>query len=393
MFGLYMVDTNRYARHISLPQIGLEGQKKISQSNILVVGAGGLGSPVILYLAAAGIGRIGIIDFDNVDISNLQRQVIHSNSEIGQNKAESAKMRIKGLNPEVEVKIWKDRLSPENGMDIFQDGWDLVVDGTDNLPTRYLIDDICSILDIPWVYGSIYRFEGQVSVFNFNGGPNYRDLFPEPPPSESIPSCAEGGVLGVLPGVIGSIQATEAIKAITGVGELLSGKLLIYDAENMDFNKLKFQKVKDRPRVKDLSLAMEMFIDEGWCKIEHHANDREIQEPSSSEHDNMFQNITPAECVKRRKDGWEPFLLDVRSNQEFEQVKLSFTDMQVAHEDVLSIAQSLPKDRDILLLCRSGMRSQMAALFLMDSGFDGSKLFNIEGGILSWSQTSPADIE
>jgi adenylyltransferase/sulfurtransferase len=388
-----MVDINRYARHISLPQIGLVGQKTISKSNILVIGAGGLGSPVILYLAAAGIGRIGIIDFDEVDFSNLQRQVIHSNSSVGQNKAESARRRIKELNPEVEVKIWKDRLTPENGMEIFQDGWDIIVDGTDNLPTRYLIDDLCSILNLPWVYGSIYRFEGQVSVFNFNGGPVYRDLFPEAPPSESIPSCAEGGVLGVLPGVIGAIQATEAIKAITGVGELLSGKLLIYDAEKMDFNKLNFDRLKDRTPVRDLSLAMEMFVNEGWCHSGLEPNDREIQEPSSTERNNMFQNITPAECVKRRNEGWSPFLLDVRSNQEYEQVRISFTDMQIAHEEILSIAPSLPRDRDILLLCRSGMRSQIAALFLIDSGFEGSKLFNIEGGILSWSQTSPIDIE
>ena len=228
-FGLYMVDINRYARHISLPQIGLKGQKSISNSNVLVIGAGGLGSPVILYLAAAGVGRIGIIDFDNVDISNLQRQVIHSNSAVGQNKAESAKDRIEQLNPEVDVRIWKHRLTPENAMEIFQDGWDIVVDGTDNLPTRYLIDDLCSIIDLPWVYGSIYRFEGQVSVFNFNGGPSYRDLFPEPPPSESVPSCADGGVLGVLPGVIGSIQATEVIKQILGEKENLLGQLLIFD--------------------------------------------------------------------------------------------------------------------------------------------------------------------
>ena len=388
-----MVDINRYARHISLPQIGLEGQKTISDSKVLVIGAGGLGSPVILYLAAAGVGKIGIIDFDNVDISNLQRQVIHSNSSVGQNKAESARRRIKELNPEVEVKIWKDRLTPENGMEIFQDGWDIIVDGTDNLPTRYLIDDLCSMLNLPWVYGSIYRFEGQVSVFNFNGSPSYRDLFPEAPPSESIPSCAEGGVLGVLPGVIGAIQATEAIKAITGVGELLSGKLLIYDAEKMDFNKLNFDRLKDRTPVRDLSLAMEMFVNEGWCHSGLEPNDREIQEPSSTERNNMFQNITPAECVKRRNEGWSPFLLDVRSNQEYEQVRISFTDMQIAHEEILSIAPSLPRDRDILLLCRSGMRSQIAALFLIDSGFEGSKLFNIEGGILSWSQTSPIDIE
>ena len=388
-----MVDINRYARHISLPQIGLEGQKAISSSKILVIGAGGLGSPVILYLAAAGVGKMGIIDFDDIDVSNLQRQVIHSNSEVGRNKAESAKSRIKQLNPEVEVEIWKERLTPENGMEIFQKDWDIVIDGTDNLPTRYLIDDLCSILDLPWVYGSIYRFEGQVSVFNLLGGPSYRDLFPEPPPSESVPSCAEGGVLGVLPGVIGSIQATEAIKIITGIGEILSGKLLIYDAERMEFNRLNFSKNESRVQVENLSLAMEMFIDEGWCQSKSNSSDREIQELSYVDHNSMFQHITPAECIKRRKEGWKPFLLDVRSNQEYQQIRISFTDLQVSHEEILSVTQTLPKDREILILCRSGMRSQIAALYLIDSGFDGNKLFNIDGGILSWNQTSPEDIE
>lgn len=388
-----MVDINRYARHISLPQIGLEGQKAISSSKILVIGAGGLGSPVILYLAAAGVGKMGIIDFDDIDVSNLQRQVIHSNSEVGRNKAESAKSRIKQLNPEVEVEIWKERLTPENGMEIFQNDWDIVIDGTDNLPTRYLIDDLCSILDLPWIYGSIYRFEGQVSVFNFLGGPSYRDLFPEPPPSESVPSCAEGGVLGVLPGVIGSIQATEAIKIITGIGELLSGKLLIYDAERMEFNRLNFSKNESRVQVENLSLVMEMFIDEGWCQSKSNPSDREIQELSYVDHNSMFQHITPAECIKRRKEGWKPFLLDVRSNREYQQIRISFTDLQVSHEEILSVTQTLPKDREILILCRSGMRSQIAALYLIDSGFDGNKLFNIDGGILSWNQTSPEDIE
>ena len=278
-------------------------------------------------------------------------------------------------------------------MEIFQNDWDIVIDGTDNLPTRYLIDDLCSILDLPWIYGSIYRFEGQVSVFNLLGGPSYRDLFPEPPPSESVPSCAEGGVLGVLPGVIGSIQATEAIKIMTGIGELLSGKLLIYDAERMEFNRLNFSKNESRVQVENLSLVMEMFIDEGWCQSKSNPSDREIKELSYVDHKSMFQHITPAECIKRRKEGWKPFLLDVRSNQEYQQVRISFTDLQVSHEEILSVTQTLPKDREILILCRSGMRSQIAALDLIDSGFDSNKLFNIDGGILSWNQTSPEDIE
>jgi molybdopterin/thiamine biosynthesis adenylyltransferase/rhodanese-related sulfurtransferase len=391
--GSYMVDINRYARHISLPQVGLEGQKKISNSSVLVIGAGGLGSPVLMYLAAAGVGTIGIIDYDEVDISNLQRQIIHSNSGLGLNKAESAKSRIEDLNPGIKVEIWKERLTPENAMDICGKGWNLIVDGTDNLPTRYLIDDVCSLLDIPWVYGSIYRFEGQVSVFQYQGGPCYRDLFPEPPPSGSVPSCVDGGVLGVLPGVIGSIQANEAIKIILGIGTIISGKLLIYDAENMEFNRLNFSKSEDRIPITSLESVHDMFVDEGWCQGSDSSNDRDIEELKPNQVEYMFHHMTPLECLKRRNEGWKPFLLDVRSEQEFEQVRLSFTDLQVAHVDVLSVASSIPKDNDILVLCRSGMRSQIAAMFLIDAGFDANKLYNITGGILSWSQSAPEDIE
>jgi len=388
-----MVDLNRYARHVSLPQIGIDGQRKISASSVLVIGAGGLGSPVIMYLAAAGVGRIGIIDFDHVDISNLQRQVIHSNSNIGINKAKSAKSRIKEINPEVNVEIWEHRLTPENSIEIFQKGWDLVIDGTDNIPTRYLIDDTCSILNLTWIYGSIYRFEGQVSVFNYDGGPSYRDLFPEPPPSNSIPSCADGGVLGVLPGVIGSIQATEAIKVILSIGDILSGRLLIYDAEKMEFNRLKFDKLSDRIKIQDLDESMKLFVDEGWCENNSSTINRDVEVPNTLDSVSMFTNISVGDYVKRRNEGWTPFLLDVRTDREFEQVKVSFTDLQINHENVLSVSDSLPKDRDIIILCRSGMRSQMAALYLIDSGFEAGKLFNIEGGILSWSQHSPEDID
>ena len=215
-----MVDTIRYARHISLPDVGIDGQRKINDAKVLVIGAGGLGSPVLLYLAAAGIGKIGIIDDDVVDLTNLQRQIIHSQASIGKNKAMSAIERINSLNSSIETQHWTCRLGPNNADEIFQ-GWDLVIDGTDNIPTRYLIDTTCQKLGIPWIYGSIYRFEGQVSVFNYRGGPSYFDLFPEPPPANSIPSCADGGVFGILPGVIGSLQATEALKIILSRGCLL----------------------------------------------------------------------------------------------------------------------------------------------------------------------------
>ncbi|MCH1529461.1 MAG: molybdopterin-synthase adenylyltransferase MoeB, partial [Candidatus Poseidoniaceae archaeon] len=231
-----MSDDGRYSRHYSLPGVGESGQKKLAEARVLVIGAGGLGSPVLLYLAAAGIGRLGIIDDDEVALSNLQRQVLHSTETLGHKKVDSAQKRLNGLNDEVEIVTYDARFTPENAMGIFSDGWDVIVDGTDNIPTRYLVDDACFLSGIPWVYGSIYRFEGQVSVFNHLGGPCYRDLFTTPPPPGSVPSCAEGGVLGVLPGVIGSLQANEALKIILGLGEVLTGRLLVYDAEQMTFN-------------------------------------------------------------------------------------------------------------------------------------------------------------
>ena len=383
-----MVDINRYARHISLPDVGIEGQKLITQSKVLVVGAGGLGSPVLLYLAAAGIGEIGIIDDDVVDLSNLQRQVIHNESHIGIAKVESAKERILSVNSAVKVTVWNERLSPDNAQKIFS-GWDLIIDGTDNIPTRYLVDDICKILGIPWVYGSIYRFEGQVSVFNYNEGPCYRDLFPEPPPSKMIPSCAEGGVFGILPGVIGSLQATEAIKIILNRGESLSGKLLLYDAEAMSFRTLNYS--KNDSTETNLSEVRKMFEDNGWCQSSN-LSDGEIEEPATVGKV-MFNNLSVAQYEEKKSNGWMPFLIDVRSDGEYEQMRVSFTDLQVPHEDILSKVEKIPKDRDIILLCRSGMRSQMAAMFLMDAGYDGHKLYNLDGGIMAWSSHIPADIE
>ena len=260
-----MVDLSRHARHIALPQVGLKGQQKLADASVLVVGAGGLGSPALLYLAAAGIGKLGIIDDDVVEISNLQRQIIHNTNKVDQSKSKSAMESINSLDPSIQVISIEERLNPDNALQIMQQSWDVVIDGTDNIPTRYLIDDACSILGLPWVYGSIHRFEGQVTVFNNNGGPCYRDLFPEAPPVDAVPNCEQGGVLGVLPGVIGSIQATEAIKIILDIGESLSGRLLIYDAERMDFNILKYSKNVDRKPVVDLKMVVEMFDSNQWC--------------------------------------------------------------------------------------------------------------------------------
>ena len=383
-----MVDMDRYARHISLPDVGIEGQRLINKSRILVIGAGGLGSPVLLYLAAAGVGEIGIIDDDLVDLSNLQRQIIHAESNIGSSKVESAKAQILSINSTIKITTWNARLSPDNAQEILA-GWDIVIDGTDNIPTRYLVDDICKINQIPWIYGSIYRFEGQASVFNFEGGPCYRDLFPEPPPSNAIPSCAEGGVFGVLPGVIGSIQATEAIKIIINKGQSLSGKLLIYDAESMTFKSLKYSKnVDSKPNLEEVR---KMFVDSGWCeKIPN--SDGEIDEPASAGNI-MFHHLSVTEYQERKARGWQPFLIDVRSDAEYQQKRVSFTDLQVPHEEILTMVNDIPKDRDIILLCRSGMRSQMAAMFLAQDGYDSQKLYNLDGGIMAWSNQLPSDIE
>ena len=383
-----MVDMDRYARHISLPDVGIEGQRLINKSRILVIGAGGLGSPVLLYLAAAGVGEIGIIDDDLVDLSNLQRQIIHAESNIGTSKVESAKAQILSINSTIKITTWNARLSPDNAQEILA-GWDIVIDGTDNIPTRYLVDDICKINQIPWIYGSIYRFEGQASVFNFEGGPCYRDLFPEPPPSNAIPSCAEGGVFGVLPGVIGSIQATEAIKIIINKGQSLSGKLLIYDAESMTFKSLKYSKnVDSKPNLEEVR---KMFMDSGWCeKIPN--SDGEIDEPASAGNI-MFHHLSVTEYQERKAKGWQPFLIDVRSDAEYQQKRVLFTDLQVPHEEILTMVNDIPKDRDIILLCRSGMRSQMAAMFLAQDGYDSQKLYNLDGGILAWSNQLPSDIE
>ena len=383
-----MVDMNRYARHVSLPDVGREGQARINNSRILVVGAGGLGSPVLLYLAAAGVGEIGVIDDDLVDLSNLQRQIIHAESDVGSSKVESAKAQILSINSTIKVTTWDTRLSPDNAQEILKD-WDVVVDGTDNIPTRYLVDDICKTNRIPWIYGSIYRFEGQASVFNYQGGPCYRDLFPEPPPSNAIPSCAEGGVFGVLPGVIGSIQATEAIKIILDKGQTLSGKLLIYDAESMDFKSLTFS--KNETSNPNPAQVRKMFEDNGWCE-KVPSSDGEIEEPASAGN-NMFQHLSVVQYQEKKANGWQPFLIDVRSDAEYKQIRISFTNLQVPHEEILTKINEIPKDCDIILLCRSGMRSQMAAMYLSQSGYDSQRLYNFDGGIMAWSKQLPSDID
>ncbi len=385
-----MSNEHRYARHLALPGVGSKGQKKLNQARVLVIGAGGLGSPLLLYLAAAGVGRIGIVDDDVVSLSNLQRQVIHSSSAIGEKKVCSAKRRLEELNDEIQIDVFDTRLTPSNAIDLLSGGWDVVVDGCDNLPTRYLVDDACSLLKLPWVYGSIYRFEGQVSVFNLNGGPCYRDLFSNPPPPDAVPSCADGGVLGVLPGVIGSIQANEVIKLILGLGEPLNGRLLVYDAEAMEFNQLRFERNPKRTPSSNLDQVEAMFESPEWCL---HADPRRlIQEGGASDGTTMFESISMTNFIARRAEGWAPYILDVRSLMEYHQAHVVSCDHQVPHESVLSSLDVLPKDNDIVIHCKSGMRSQVAAMILIQAGMNGSKLYNLEGGIIAWQAALPEEI-
>jgi molybdopterin/thiamine biosynthesis adenylyltransferase/rhodanese-related sulfurtransferase len=387
-----MVDVARHARHISLPSVGVDGQRRLTESSVLIIGAGGLGSPAALYLAAAGVGKLGLVDNDAVDLSNLQRQILHATTDVGQPKVESAKATLEALDPNVKVEIYHDRLHPNNALDLLN-GWDVIIDGTDNLPTRYLIDDACSLLGLPWVYGSVFRFEGQVSLFNHDGGPCYRDLFPEPPPPEAVPTCSEAGVFGVLPGVIGVLQATEAIKLLLGMPVSLSGSLLLYDAQSMAFDTLTFQRDTGREPVNDLSQAAAMLTDEAWCMVPHSSGDSpQEQNSESSSREPMFNHISVSEFLERRESGWSPFILDVRSDAEHAEVHAKSCDLQIPHHSILSVLESLPKGTDIVIHCKSGMRSQLAAMELIQAGWAAERLFNLDGGIMAWYAAAPDDI-
>jgi molybdopterin/thiamine biosynthesis adenylyltransferase/rhodanese-related sulfurtransferase len=366
----------RYARHLSLPEVGPEGQRLLNEASILVVGAGGLGSPALLYLAAAGIGRIGIIDDDSVDLSNLQRQVLHGTSAVGEAKVISAERRLNDLNPEVTIEAYEARLGVVNALDLI-DGFDLVIDCSDNFSTRYLISDVCEILGKPWVFGSIHRFEGQVTTFNLDGGPNYRDLFPKTPPPGLAPNCAEAGVLGVLPGIVGSIQATEAIKIILGVGEPLSGRLLVIDALGMRMRSLSYSHDQSRATVTDLSdYAIE-------C-----SNPADTIEESQRE----MLEINPVDYVERVGQGWSPFLLDVRRMDEERIVSLEGTSLRIQHNLVPQRVEEIPHDRDVVIYCRTGGRSAAVARFLIDSRSPEGYVYNLTGGIHKWSDTVDSSI-
>jgi len=363
----------RYSRHLIMPEVGMEGQLKIKQGKVLMVGAGGLGAPLGLYLAAAGVGKIGIVDFDVVDETNLQRQVIHGTKDIGRPKLDSAAERIKDINPYVEVAKYSERLSSENALELFKD-YDVIVDGTDNFPTRYLVNDACVLLGKPNVYGSIFRFEGQATVFNYQDGPCYRCLYPEPPPPGLVPSCAEGGVLGILPAVIGSIQATETVKILLGKGETLSGRLLLYDALNMKFRELKLRRDpawkpgEPHPTIKEL-------IDyEQFCGIPQ-------QEPEPQAAPSEWE-ISATELKQKLDSGGQVFIVDVREPHEYEICSIPGTKL-IPLGELPKRVHELNSADDIVVHCKSGARSAKAVDFLRQTGF--RKVKNLKGGILAWS--------
>jgi adenylyltransferase/sulfurtransferase len=381
-----MVDMERHARHLVLPNVGHEGQEKLASARVLVIGAGGLGSPVLLYLAAAGIGTIGIVDDDVVDISNLQRQIIHRTEDVGSKKVDSARARLLALDPNIKVEVYPNRLNPENALSVLK-GWDVVVDGTDNIPTRYLIDDACHLLSIPWVYGSIHRFEGQVSVFSTEQSRCYRDLFPEAPPAGALQNCADAGVFGVLPGVVGSIQATEVIKQILGLETNLVGSLLLYDALEMSTRMLRFEALESRQKIEDLSLVQQLFDDPLYCMPPN----KQIDE-GTLDGRGMMQSIDVASVKAKQSEGWKPFIIDVRSAEELDQIRLNSFDLHAVHDVIGSHSNEVPEEGDIVVICRSGMRSQMAIMFLTQAGIDANRLYNLDGGIMAWSQIAPEDV-
>ncbi|MBD2299951.1 molybdopterin-synthase adenylyltransferase MoeB [Nostoc sp. FACHB-87] len=367
-------DYERYSRHLILPEVGVEGQKRLKAASVLCIGTGGLGSPLLLYLAAAGIGRIGIVDFDVVDTSNLQRQVIHGTSWVGKPKIESAKNRIHEINPYCQVDLYETRLSSENALDIVRP-YDIVVDGTDNFPTRYLVNDACVLLNKPNVYGSIFRFEGQATVFNYEGGPNYRDLYPEPPPPGMVPSCAEGGVLGILPGMIGVIQATETVKIILGNSNTLSGRLLLYNALDMKFRELKLRPNPIRPVIEKL-IDYEQFCGITQAKAEEAKQQQEIAE------------MTVTELKALLDSGAKDFvLLDVRNPHEYDIAKIPgsvlvpLPDIESGH-GVAKVKEILNGHR-LIAHCKMGGRSAKALSILKDAGIVGT---NVKGGINAWSR-------
>ncbi len=366
----------RYSRHLIMPEVGMDGQLKLKQAKVLLIGTGGLGAPLGLYLAAAGVGHLGLVDFDVVDFTNLQRQVTFGTKDVGRPKLEAAAERLRDLNPEIEITLHEAKLSSENALEILR-GYDIVVDGTDNFPTRYLVNDACVLLGKPNVYGSIFRFEGQATVFALKDGPCYRCLYPEPPPPGLVPSCAEGGVLGVLPGIVGSIQANETIKLILGAGESLKGRLLVFDALKMKFRELRLRKNPDCPVCGAHPTVTKLIDYYEFCGIRGQEAQPTVQVPE----------IEPKELKQRLDRGEDVFILDVREPHEFQICNLN--GYLIPLGDLPKRAHELDSAREIVAHCRSGKRSAEAVDFLRKAGF--RKIWNLKGGILAWSdQVDPS---
>jgi adenylyltransferase/sulfurtransferase len=351
-------ERERYARHLILPEIGEAGQQKLKNASVLIIGAGGLGSPVSIYLAAAGVGRIGLADFDAVDISNLHRQILYGTSDVGTPKLDAARRRLHDLNPQIVIEAHQAAVTSDNALEMFRP-YDVIVDGTDNFPTRYLVNDACVLLGKPNVYGSIFRFDGQASVFYARQGPCYRCLYPEPPPPHLVPSCAEGGVLGVLPGVIGTIQATETIKLITGAGEPLIGRLLLFDALQMTFRQMRLRKDVNCVVCGDQPTVTKLIDYEGFCN------------PADS------GEITPAQLAEMT----DAVLVDVREKYEWDQGYIEGAQL-IPMGQIERNLEAIPKDRDVVLYCRSGARSAHALEFLRAKGFHRAR--HLKGGYLAW---------
>jgi molybdopterin/thiamine biosynthesis adenylyltransferase/rhodanese-related sulfurtransferase len=365
----------RYSRHLIMPEVALDGQKKLKQARVLTIGAGGLGAPLAMYLAAAGVGTLGIVDFDVVDESNLQRQIIHGTSDVGRPKMESARDRINDINPNVNVEGFEEPLSSENALDIFKD-FDIIVDGTDNFPTRYLVNDASVLLGKPNVYGSIFRFEGQASVFYAEEGPCYRCLYPEPPPPGLVPSCAEGGVLGILPAAIGTIQATETVKLILGIGEPLIGRLLLYDALGMSFREMKLRKDPNCPVCGENPTVTELIDYQEFCGI---------PQAQAAESVDELPEITVRELKEKLDAGEEIAVLDVREPHEYEVANLEAQGAKlIPLGDLPNRLSELNQNDEVAVYCKTGGRSAKAVKTLQDAGF--GNVYNVEGGITAWSE-------
>ena len=368
---LSKAEVQRYSRHLIMPEVCMDGQLKLKQAKVLCIGTGGLGAPLGVYLAAAGVGRIGLVDFDVVDHSNLQRQILFGTKDVGRAKIEAAADRLQDLNPEIQIDRFETRLTSDNALELFKD-YDIIVDGTDNFPTRYLVNDACVLLKKPNVYGSIFRFEGQVTIFGYPDGPCYRCLYPEPPPPGLVPSCAEGGVLGVLPGIVGSIQAAETLKLILGAGESLVGRLLLFDALAMRFRELKLRKNPDCPVCGTHPTVTKLIDYAEFCGI------RGEEAPAAP---STVPEITPRDLKARLDRGDDLFILDVREPHEYQICNIGGHLIPLG--ELSRRVNELDSSREIVAHCRSGKRSSEAAEFLRTAGF--RKVLNLKGGILAWS--------